>query len=69
MLNGSNILIKSETKTNPRSNIKVYTPQNIYDIAKNDSKTAYHEIIMGDTPVRLYWDYDSKTKPFPVIAF
>lgn len=38
-------------------------------LAKNSDKVAYHEIIAGDAPVRLYWDYDSKTEPFPVAKF
>ncbi len=62
-------MIKSETKTNPRKDVDIYNPQKIYMLAKNSDKVAYHEIIAGDAPVRLYWDYDSKTEPFPVAKF
>jgi len=52
-----------------RKEIDLYLPHNIYEIAKNDDKNAYHEIIFDDTNVRLYFDYDHKTVPFPQAKF
>jgi hypothetical protein len=63
------ILIREETKSNPRKDVSLYNPQQIYEIAKNNTKTAYHEIITGNQKVRLYFDYDSKTRAFPVAQF
>jgi hypothetical protein len=40
-------------------------PEDIYSLAMSTSKEAYHEIIQGDRNVRLYFDYDSETIPFP----
>jgi hypothetical protein len=50
---------------NPRKDISIYLPHNIYELAKSDDKNAYHELICDDTSVRLYFDYDSEKLPFP----
>jgi hypothetical protein len=68
-LDGRHVLIKLEIKTNPRKDVMIYNPAHLYVTAMNTDKVAYHEIIRGDSPVRLYWDYDSKTTPFPVCKF
>ena len=58
-------MIFSQTLTNHREKIYQLDPEVIYSKAQSEKKVAYHELILGYSNVRLYFDYDSKTIPFP----